>query len=206
MGATPHTSGGGNYYTVADGKLIKRVKEPTAFSKERTTKTGKQVHEEFYKDVSGRIVSATLKEGEYGKDWQIRLEDADGEASIVTMRHGSRYVTDLGKKLPNIDMTQQVWLAPYDFVDSETGKRRSGFTITQGGPNKVGRKIESAYTKDSAEQLPQMQQVRIKGQMVWDSTDLDEAIDALIVKYCGGVNAQFAAPVSNNNSSEEAPF
>jgi hypothetical protein len=63
MGATPHTGGGGNYYTVADGKLIKRVKEPTAFSKERTTKTGKQVHEEIYKDVSGRIVSATLRDG-----------------------------------------------------------------------------------------------------------------------------------------------
>jgi hypothetical protein len=201
MGATPHTGGGGNYYTVADGKLIKRVKEPTAFSKERTTKTGKQVHEEFYKDVSGRIVSATLRDGEYGKDWQIRLEDADGEASIVTMRHGSRYVTDLGKKLPNIDISREVVIAPYDFTDQQSGKRRSGLTITQGGA-----KVQPAYTKDSAEQLPQMQQVRIKGQMVWDSTDLDEAIDALIVKYCGGVNAQPQAPASTNNSSEEVPF
>ena len=54
--------------------------------------------------------------------------------------------------------------------------------------------------------MPMMQQLRIKGQKVWDSTDLDEAIDALIVKYCGGVNAQPQAPASNNNSSEEAPF
>ena len=203
MGATPHTDGGGaTYYTVANGKLIKRVKEQTAFSKERTTKTGKQVHEEFFKDVSGRIVSATLREGEYGKDWQIRLEDAAGEASVVTMNHGSRYVTDFAKKLPNLDLGREVLITPYDFTDQQSGKRRSGLTIKQGG-----NKIEPAFTKDSTEQLPQLKQIVFKGQQVWDSTELDAAVDALIVKYCGAAQQPAAPPQGfNESSSEEAPF
>jgi hypothetical protein len=51
-----------------------------------------------------------------------------------------------------------------------------------------------------------MVQMTFKGKQVWDTTDLDEAIDALIVKYCGGTNAQPQAPASTNNSSEEVPF
>jgi hypothetical protein len=51
-----------------------------------------------------------------------------------------------------------------------------------------------------------MEQKMFQGKLLWDSFELDKAIDALIVKYCGGVNAQPAAPASTNNSSEEAPF
>ena len=206
MGATPHNEGGNaTYYTVSYGRIVKRVKEPTALSKERVNTKGNTVHEEIFKDVSGRIVSANLKPGkdDFKAQWQIRLEDAQGEVSVLSLDQGSRYVTDLGKKLPNIDMGREVVLAPYDFKDPQTGKVRAGITVYQGG-----QKIQAAFTKDSAEQLPQMVQMTFKGKQVWDTTELDKAIDSLIVKYCGGVNAQSSAPAQTNqpDTNDDIPF
>lgn len=202
MSKESFNSTGGEYFTVSNGAFVKRVKEPTEASTARTNKQGDTVHEERYRALSGRLTVALLKEGKFGKDWQITLMSEEG-AYNIQMRHGSRYVTDFAKKLPNIDLGQPVRIAPYDFEDQQTGKRRSGLTIEQGGV-----KVQPAFTRESAEQLPAMVQVRVKGQMVWDSTDLDEAVDALIVKYLGGGKLKEMPEEQSNEpkGGEEAPF
>lgn len=200
---TFNTNEGGSteYFTVSDGQLVKRVKEPTAMSQSRTNKNGVTVHEERYKALTGKLIKSELRESQYGKDWSFTIAH-EGGRYVVQMPHGSRYATDFAKRFPNIDLNQDVKLQPWALVDEASGKKRAGISIYQGG-----QKVEPFYTRDSAEQMPQLKQVKVSGKMVWDSTELDEFVDAIL----GGINnaqadAQDADDKHFNNLPEgEAP-
>ncbi|NDD55205.1 hypothetical protein EBZ39_15305, partial [bacterium] len=69
------------YLAVADGKIVRRVKEPTAKSRQRTTKESKTVHEELYDYATGLITDITTRENDYGKFWNVVM--TDGSATYV---------------------------------------------------------------------------------------------------------------------------
>ena len=187
------------YFTVSDGQFVKRVKEPTEASQSRVNKNGVTVHEERYKALTGTIVSAEIRESDYGKDWSFKMVHEEG-AYVIQMPYGSRYATDLAKRFRNIRQGEAVRLMPWSLIDDKTGKKRSGLAVYQGG-----QKLEPFFTKDSAEQLPQLKQVKVSGKMVWDSTELDEAVEQILKGFNvaaidGGADEPF--PESN----EEPPF
>lgn len=194
-----NTHGRTEYFTVSDGQFVKRVKEPTDASQSRVNKNGVTVHEEFYKALTGTIVSAEIRENGYGKDWSFKLVH-EGGAYVVQMPYGSRYATDLAKRFPNLQHGQAVRLMPWSLVDDKTGKKRSGLAVYQGG-----HKIEPYYTKDSAEQLPQLNQVKVSGKMVWDSTELDEAVEQILKGFnVAAIDGGADEPFPETN--EEPPF
>lgn len=187
------------YFTVSDGQFVKRVKEPTEASQSRVNKNGVTVHEERYKALTGTIVSAEIRESDYGKDWSFKMVHEEG-AYVIQMPYGSRYATDLAKRFRNIRQGDAVRLMPWSLIDDKTGKKRSGLAVYQGG-----QKLEPFFTRDSAEQLPQLKQVKVSGKMVWDSTELDEAVEQIlkgfnIAAIDGGADEPF--PETN----EEPPF
>lgn len=187
------------YFTVSDGQFVKRVKEPTEASQSRVNKNGVTVHEERYKALTGTIVSVEIRENDYGKDWSFKMVHEEG-AYVIQMPYGSRYATDLAKRFRNIRQGEAVRLMPWSLIDDKTGKKRSGLAVYQGG-----QKLEPFFTRDSAEQLPQMKQVKVSGKMVWDSTELDEAVEQILKGFnVAAIDGGADEPFPETN--EEVPF
>ena len=85
----------------------------------------------MFTEVSGIITGIAFHEGEYGKNINLTIED-DGEKPVVlSVQTGSNYGEDLMKKIPAIDLSMPVRLAPYSFEDDK-GKARKGITVYQG--------------------------------------------------------------------------
>lgn len=60
------------YLSIGDGKITKRVKQPTEKSVSRKTKEGKEVHEEIYDAISGVITDIKTQEHKtYGRFWNV---------------------------------------------------------------------------------------------------------------------------------------
>jgi hypothetical protein len=65
------------FLSVADGNLVRQHKQATKDTVERITKTGKLVHEEKFKDLTGIITKIETKENDYGKQWAITFSDGE---------------------------------------------------------------------------------------------------------------------------------
>lgn len=192
--ALEKNSSGGIYLSIADGKIVRSYKEAKpGITTTRTTKTGKLVHEEKYDSITGQLTALKTHENDYGKQWHLHFTDGE-DSYIVTMPYSSRYSTSFLKALPNIDLNLEVKLMPWSMVDkNDPSKKVTGITLYQ-----VGEKIPPAYTKDNPNGLPQMKQVKVKGQMTWDDSDMMEFLEAMAMAKFTSV-----APASDN---DEPPF
>lgn len=182
------------YLSVADGSIIRQHKEATEFTKERVTKTGKLVHEQKYKDLSGILVSVQTRENDFGKQWSLKFKDGE-DVYIINLPYSSRYSSDFLKKLPNIDLSNVVKFAPYSFADKQTQKQITGITLYQNG-----NKVESAYTKDNPNGLPQMKQIKVKGVTTWDDTDMMEFLEQKTASLFSNQST------ANDIAEDETPF
>lgn len=161
------------FLSVADGSLVRTHKEPNANTKERVTKTGKTVHEERFKDLTGIITGIATKENDYGKQWQITIEDGD-EKYVVSMPYSSRYSSAFLKALPNVRKDEPVRFMPWSMTDKQdASKKITGVTMYQDGE-----KIAPAFTRDNPNGLPEMRKVKVKGVEQWDDTDMMEFLHA----------------------------
>ncbi len=134
------TGGDKKYLTVlADGKFHQTVPEGTEGAIVRTYKDKNDVDQSkielVFTEVSGVITKVSFDDGDFGKSLQIEL-DGDG---IISLGTASNFGEDVMKKLPNVDLKQEVKFVPYAFTD-EKGKTRRGVTVYQNDA-----KIESAY-------------------------------------------------------------
>jgi len=161
------------YYNISNGKVCRQFNSPTDTSKERVNKTGKTVHEEFFDFMEGRIVDIDTKDSEYGKSWLVTLEDEDGRY-ILQMPYSSGYSSAFLKTLPNVDLTEPVKLVPKLTIEGD--KKKTTLFINQGG---VG--LKHFYTKDNPNGIPQLQQVKIKGKMTYDDSEIMEFLEAMVV-------------------------
>lgn len=120
----------------SDGTLRFAVPEGTPGSVERAYETsdGKQgvKHELIYKEIAGYITDMELYEGDYGTNIivEIAINEERTEKRYLSVSTGSAFGEDFMKKLPRVDFSKVVVLAPYSFED-EKGKIRKGITIIQ---------------------------------------------------------------------------
>lgn len=173
------------YLTISDGKICRRVPSPTATSKERINKEGRQVHEEHYNGWSGKIVGIETRESDYGKDWQVKVQDDDGIA-ILSFKYSSGYASSFLKALPNIDMSKDVTLSPKVTIEGE--KKRTILFI-----NQDGKAIKWFYTRETPNGIPQMKQIKVKGVSTWDDSEMMEFLEGMV-------------KLKMNGTSEEMPF
>ena len=149
------------FLTIAEGKISRRVMQPTDKSVERKNKNGKIVHEEFYKGWKGRITDIAVRDHpEYGKKWNITLTDNDGDA-ILQMNYSSGYSAAFLKTLPNVDLSADVIITPKMTIEGD--KKKTSVFITQHGTP-----LKWAYTKDHPNGLPELKQIKIKGKITWE--------------------------------------
>ncbi len=65
--------------------------------------------------------------------------------------------------LPNVDLTKEFKVSPS--VKEVDGKNKSSLFINQNGAS-----IKHAFTREVPNGMPDMEQVTVKGQQVWDDT------------------------------------
>ena len=87
---------------------------------------------------------------------------------------------------------------------NDATKKVTGITMYQNDGNGFV-KIAPAFTKDKPNGLPEMKQIKVKGKVTWDDSDMCEFLEAK-AKECFAKIA--AAPINDENSEdlEDAPF
>jgi hypothetical protein len=177
------------YLTISDGKLVKAHKQPTADTAERINKAGKVVYEEHFLDLTGKLVDISVRESEqFGKQWQLKFI-ADGETFVVQMPFSGRNSSSFLKVLPNVNLKQEMKFKPWSMADrNDLSKKVSGITVYQGG------KILPFYTKDEPNGLPEMKQLKVKGKVTWDDSDmmdfLEDMVNSEIVPKLKSINVK----------------
>lgn len=161
------------YLTIYNGKLCKRVPQPTKTSQTRVNKQGKTVHEEFYKGWKGRITAIEVREHkEYGKFWNVTLTDEDGDV-IIQMNYSSSFSQAFLKTLPNIDLKGDIVFTPS--VKMEGDKKKSTVFI-----NQHGKSVKWYYTKEDNKGLPKLKKIKVKGKESWDDSDILEFLEDMV--------------------------
>jgi hypothetical protein len=168
---------GGNYITILGGRFSQRVQEGTEGAEMRTNKLGKTVWEKFYTSFTGHLVDIRTQDGTYGKSWVFDFIDG-GEVYHLQLSYSNSFATAFLKMLPNIDLTKPMKVSPS--VKEVDGKNKSSLFINQDGVP-----LKHAYTKDNPNGMPDMEQITIKGSLVWDDTKrlefLQNMVDTVIL-------------------------
>lgn len=154
---------GGKYITILNGKFCIRVTPETPGAVARVNKLGKTVYEIFHDAFTGKLVNIRTKDSEYGKNWEFDFQDG-GEVYTLQLSYSNSYATNLLKILPNADLSKEMKIQPSQKV--EDGKTKSSLFVSQDGIT-----LKHAYTKDNPNGMPDMVQVMVKGNLVWDDTD-----------------------------------
>jgi hypothetical protein len=162
------------FYNISNGKICRQFKEPTSSSKERVTKTGKTVHEEFYDYMDGRIVGIETKDSDYGRSWLVTLQDDDGKY-VLQMPYSSGYSAAFLKTLPNIDLSTSVKLIPKLTIEGD--KKKTTLFV-----NQHGKALKFAFTKENPNGLPELKQIKVKGKLTYDDSEIMEFLEAMVVE------------------------
>lgn len=170
MGLINHE--GGKYITVLGGKFSIRVPEGTEGATVRVNKEGKTVHEKYYESFTGKLIGIRTTDGAYGKTWVFDFQDA-GEVYHLQLSYSNSFATAFLKMLPNIDLSKEMKVSPQ--VKEVDGKNKSSLFINQDGIT-----IKHAYTKENPNGMPDMEQVTVKGQLVWDDTKRLEFLEKMV--------------------------
>lgn len=195
------------YLSISDGKIVRRFKEKTKDSVERTltkgVNAGKVVHEERYSFVEGIITNIEAKDSpQYGKNWIVTIQDGK-ETYLLQMDYSGGYSSAFLKALPNVDVTQKVKLSPKMTLEGD--KKKATLFI-----NQHGEAAKWAYTKDNPNGLPPMVKKKIKGKETWDDSDmmefLEEMVNRDIVPQLKSYKAVAAEVEEADSEKEDAPF
>jgi hypothetical protein len=114
--------------------------------REYETKDGKKgtKNELVYQKIRATITSISFEERDFGEQILIGVQGEEGEAIIAT-NSGNSFAIDIMKKLPNVDFSRPVEIAPYAFED-DNGKNKRGVSILQNGV-----KLQDYFTSKDAD-------------------------------------------------------
>ena len=171
------TRQGGKYITILGGKFCQRVEEGTEGAKTRVNKVGNTVHEKFYESFTGKLINITVQDGDYGKTWNFSFQDKE-DVYTLQLSYSNSFSTAFLKMLPNIDLTKEMKVSPS--TKEVDGKKKNSLFINQDGVA-----LKHAFTRDNPNGMPDMEQITIKGVLVWDDTKrlefLQKMVDETIV-------------------------
>ncbi len=132
---------------------------------------------EIYESFTGKLIDIKVRDSEYGKTWNFIFQDKE-DPYTLQLSYSNSFSTALLKMLPNVDLTKEMKLSPS--VKEVDGKNRSSLFI-----NQDGKPLKHAYTRDLPNGMPDMEQISVNGQMVWDDTKrlvfLQNMVDTIIL-------------------------
>lgn len=117
----------------SDGTLRMEVPENTegAIKRDYETSDGKTgtKYELVFSKIAGYIKAMDIYEGDYGKNLLVTFSKNDEEL-ILSLGVATPFGEDFMKKLPNVDLSQEVSVQPFNF-DNDEGKTIKGVSIKQ---------------------------------------------------------------------------
>ena len=164
---------GGQYFTILNGKFCQRVPEGTKEAVQRVNKLGKTVWEVFHDSFTAKLVDIKVMDGAYGKSWVFSFKDK-GEVYRLQLSYSNSFATAFLKMLPNLDIAKEMKLSPS--VKEVDGKNKSSLFVNQNGQT-----INHAYTREKPNGLPDMEQLTVKGQLVWDDTKRMKYLEGMVM-------------------------
>lgn len=97
-----------------------------------------------YADLTGNISKVEFRtHPQYGENVNVTIT-ANGEDFILSVSTNNRYSQDLMKALLNADLSQSIFIKPYDFIGKDK-KRAMGVSFRQNG-EKINLRVEGAPT------------------------------------------------------------
>lgn len=166
----------GQYIGIYKGKFCQRVQENTegAVSRvlEKGQNAGKTVWEKYYDSFVGKLIDIKVNESPYGKQWDFAFKDQD-EVYHLNLAYSNSFAKNFLKILPNVDLSKEMKVQPE--TKEVDGKNKSSLFVSQDGVS-----LKHAYTKDNPNGLPQMVQVKVSGNLVWDDTDQLEFLHSMV--------------------------
>ena len=166
------TRQGGKYITILGGKFCQRVEEGTEGAKTRVNKVGNTVHEKFYESFTGKLINITVQDGDYGKTWNFSFQDKE-DVYTLQLSYSNSFSTAFLKMLPNIDLTKEMKVSPS--TKEVDGKNKNSLFIYQDGVA-----LKHAFTRENPGGMPDMEQITIKGVLVWDDTKRLEFLQKMV--------------------------
>lgn len=194
----------GNFITILGGKLCQRVSEDTVGAVKRTNKLGNVVYEKFYDSFTGKLIDIKVQDGTYGKTWNFVFKDKE-EPYTLQLSYSNSFSTALLKMLPNIDLTKEMKISPS--VKEIDGVNRSSLFI-----NQDGKAMKHAYSRENPNGMPDMEQVTVKGVLIWDDTKrlefLDKMVHETILPKLRAINgeAPIVAPTNEEIKADDIEF
>jgi len=164
----------GHFITILNGKFCQRVQENIPGAVMRVNKLKKTVYEKFYDSFTAKLVGIRTQDGSYGKNWLFDFKDSK-EVYHLQLSYSNSFATAFLKMLPNIDLTKEMKLSPS--VKKVDGKNKSSLFVNQDGSA-----IKHAFTREKPNGMPDLKQITIKGQLMWDDTDRIEFLHAMVEK------------------------
>jgi hypothetical protein len=196
------------YYTISDGRICRQHKEPVEGSITRVNKNGRTVHETFHKALKGIITDIKTKDGDYGKQWIVSLKDETGQAEQLQFQYSSGYANAFLRTLPNVDFSKDVIIAPN--MQTVNDKKKTSIFLSQYSEN-AGKyeALKWYYTKDDPHGIPNLEQKKIKGKVIYDDSEIMEFLENMVnTKILPKLKnfKQVAADVEEEDDKEDAPF
>ena len=191
MGLGNNSGGNKKFITIVGGKWTARVPEGTEGATERVLEkgpnAGKPIYELYYSYVDGNIVGGEIKQGNFGTDICLDLED-DGVVYTVQIPLESGYFSQFAKAVPNIDPTKKLFIGLG--LDKE---RNKPFLYMK----QDGQTVHSAFTKDNPNGCPPPIKKEVMGKTKWDFEDQENFLYGKVVDFFGGVE---------DSTSDDIPF
>jgi len=209
MGLNQGGSSNRTYLSISDGKIAKRVEEGVPGAIKGTSKDGSRTwYETRFSSVSGKITDVFKRDSDkgYGSQLCIVLND-NGEEFQVQMPWSSRYSSGFFVCMPNIDPSKVISLSPW--MKEIDGTKKTMLYLKQGGQDNV----DWAWTRDNPGEMPEMKQIKVKGQVVWDDTDRQEFFEKYLndtflpkLKQADSVDKPSESKSEPEGSEDDLPF
>lgn len=164
---------GATYFTISDGKCRIRLKEPQEGCVTRVTKDGNTVHEFVHDSFVAKLVSGSVVDTDYGKQWKLVFADAK-DTYVLSLKYTSGYAKTIVMALcnPKFDPRMPVTLKPYSFEPKDRpGKTVIGTTVFQ-----FDQKLERPYCSPrdpepaGRQVLPDLEVMQVRGETIYDDT------------------------------------
>ena len=101
-----------------------------------------------YADLTGTVTSVEFRtHPQYGENLNVTV-NANGDKFILSISTNNRYSQDMMKCLLNADLTQPLYIKPYDFVGKDK-RRAMGLSFRQNG-DKINLRVEGSPSQEAA--------------------------------------------------------
>lgn len=184
------------YISIVGGNIVQKVDKDTPNARYREYETrdkstaGKW--ELVFNSWVGKILNITFKEGDFGEQCNVELEDA-----ILSMGTAGKYFTDFACKIFNGDLEKEFVIHPYD-MEVDGGRRKTGISLQQ-----EGEKLQNYFYNgtENINGFPEVDHEKTEKKGYWASY-FGEVEEFLIEKVKGLKFPEISQPASEEEGDE----